>query len=93
MITLEEIKRQCRVDFDDDDAYLRRLGEVAEEYVVRRTGRGTEELCTMGGGEWPAPLVQAVLVRVAELYANPEGTERPNALLEDLIRPYQKLTV
>lgn len=93
MITLVDVKRQCRVDFDSDDAYLERLLGVAKAYVQRRTGRTAEELEELGADGWPEPLEQAVLVRVAQLYANPEGTEKPNALLDDLIRPYQKLIV
>lgn len=92
MLKLDEIKRQCRVDFSDDDSYLDRLGEIASAYILRRVNRTEEELRAIGGGKIPAPLTQAALIRVAELYANPEGTEKPNALLEDLIRPYQKLT-
>lgn len=38
-VTLAEIKAQCRVDHDDDDALLIRLGKVAREMVEDRTGR------------------------------------------------------
>ena len=90
-LRLDEIKRQCRVDFDQDDTLLASLGEAAEEETVRITGRTAEELLEAGGGRWPAPLRQAMLIRVAQFYSAPEGTEKPNALFESLIRAYQKL--
>lgn len=88
---LNMLKRQCRIDFDDDDELLTQLGEAAEAEVIRMTGRTAEELTEMGCGELPAPLRQAVLIRAAQFYAQPEGTEKPNALFEALIRPYQIL--
>lgn len=90
-LRLEEIKRQCRVDFEEDDALLTSLGEAAEEETVRITGRNAEELLDMGGGHWPSPLRQAMLIRTAQFYSQPEGSEKPNALFESLIRPYQRL--
>ena len=91
MTDLAQVKRQCRVDFDDDDELLTGLAEAAEAEVIRWTGRTAEELLDMGAGGIPAPLRQAVLIRVAQFYAQPEGTDKPNALYESLIRPYQKI--
>lgn len=90
-LRLDEIKRQCRVDFDEDDALLTSLGEAAEEETVRITGQTPEYLLEQGGGRWPSPLRQAMLIRTAQFYSQPEGSEKPNALFESLIRPYQKL--
>lgn len=90
MIDLELVKKQCRVDYDDDDDYLRSLAEAAEAEVVRITGRSVLELLEMGNGEgYPAPIRQAILVRTGQLYADPEGTDKPNTLFMSLIRPYQ----
>lgn len=91
MPDLASIKRQCRVDFNDDDELLMSLGEAAEAEVIRITGRPVSELIEMGEGDWPAPLRQAMLVRTAQLYRDAEGSEKPNALFESLIRPYVKL--
>lgn len=93
MIELRDLRRQCRIDFDDEetDRKLLNLQEQAESYIVRRTGRDAEELSTMGNGGWPKALELAVLVFVADMYAHPEGRDKPNLVLEDLIRPYQRL--
>lgn len=90
-VTLEQLKRQCNVDYDDDDATLLDMAEAAEEEVIRRTERTREELQEMGGGRFPAALRQAILVRVGELFANREGTDKPNMYFESQIRLYQKL--
>lgn len=91
LVGLDLIKRQCRVDFDDDDKLLEAIGEAAEAEVIRITERTLDELLEMGDGRLPVQLRQAVLVRAAQLYANPEGTDKPNALFESLVRPFQKL--
>lgn len=92
MIDLRLVKRQCRVDFDDDDELLTALAQAAEEEVCRFTGRRPSELLEMGpDGRYPAPIRTAILIRTAELYHNAEGSDRPNATFEALIRPYQKL--
>lgn len=90
-VDLASLKRQCRVDFDDDDELLTQLAEAASEEVTNRTGRSDEELTEIGKGQWPAPLRQAVLIRAAEFYRDAEGSDRPNTLFECLIRPYVKL--
>lgn len=88
---LDEVKRQCRVDFEEDDLLLESLAEAAEAETVRITERTAEELLAEGGGHWPAPLRQAMLIRVAQFYSQPEGGEKPNAVFESLVRPYRKL--
>lgn len=91
-IDLESLKRQCRVDFPEDDLLLATLGATAEAEVVRITGRTEAELTEMGEGAMPLPLRQAMLIRAAQFYRDAEGTEKPNALFESLIRPFRKLT-
>ena len=95
MIDLKQVKRQCRVDFDDDDDLLLDLLAAAEAEVTRITGRAAKELQEACGNgccaDWPAPVRQAILIRVAQLYRDPEGSEKPNSTFESLIRPYQKL--
>lgn len=86
---LAALKRQCRVDFDDDDRLLEACLEAAREETVRLTGRTPSELLDLGDGDLPAPLRQAVLIRAAQFYSQPEGTEKPNALYYSLVRTYQ----
>lgn len=91
MIDLELVKKQCRVDYDDDDSFLASLVEAAEAEVTALTGREVDELIEMGGGDYPKPIRQAILVRTAQLYDDAEGTDKPNNLYLSLIRPFQKL--
>lgn len=92
MLTLEMLKHQCHVDFDDDDEILQGLLESAIEETVRLTGRDMSELIEMSGrGCLPAPLEQAALVRASQLYDKPGGDEKGNVLYYSLIRPYQKI--
>jgi hypothetical protein len=92
MIDLNLVKRQCRVDYDDDDALLMGLWKSANDEVIRLTGRTEKELKEMGDGDdLPSPLEQAILIRVAQFYRDPEGSDKPNPTFESLIRPYQKI--
>lgn len=92
MVTLEDLKRQCRVDYNDDDQLLQNCLDSAIEETVRLTGRDLGELIRLGHGVGlPTPLRQAVLIRAAEYYAHPEGTEKPNHTYFQLIRSYQKI--
>lgn len=91
LVTLEMVKRQCRVDFNDDDELLTTLAESAEEEVVMLTGRSIGELLEMGSAGVPAPIRQAILVRTAQMYADAEGTEKPCTLYMSLLRPYQRI--
>lgn len=90
-ISIERLKRQCRVDFDDDNELLMELAEECLSEAVRRTGRTLEELKEIGCGKLPADFTGAVLMRVAERYARPEGSEKPNLSYESVIRSFQKI--
>lgn len=86
---LEALKRQCRVDFDDDDELLANCLDAAFDETVRLTGRIVSDLLELGDGQLPAPLRQAVLIRAAQFYSQPEGSDKPNMLYYSLIRNYQ----
>lgn len=90
-ISLDRLKRQCRVDFDDDDKLLQELAAEAEAEAVRRTGRTPDEMRGIGGGSYPEDFTGAILMRAAERYAHPEGSDKPNLAFESIIRSYQKI--
>ena len=94
MTDLERLRQQCRIDFEDPatDSLLLSLQKQGEAFVLSRVNRTREELVEIGGGEWPEDLRLAVLVFVADHYANPEGRERPNLTRAYLVRPDQRLT-
>lgn len=90
-IPIDRLKRQCRIDFDDDDTLLRELAAEAEAEAVRATGRTRDELKEMGGGDYPEDFTGAIVMRAAERYAHPEGSEKPNAAYLSIIRSYQRI--
>ena len=90
MIDLDLVKRQCRVDFVEDDLLLRALADAAEAEALRRIGRDEMDLLEEGAGQYPAPILQAILIRTAQLYRDPEGSEKPNITFDSLLRPYQQ---
>lgn len=97
-VDLSLLKQHVRADdFSDDDAYLERLAEAAEEYVVLSTYRTLDELLAMGDGEHlPAPLQQAVLLLVGHWYNQREAvasvqTAEVPYTMGALIKPYRKL--
>ena len=72
-LTLASTKKHLIVDdsFTDDDAYITSLMNVAEAVVERDID---QPLVTLedGAGNLPAPITQAMLLVVGNLYANRE---------------------
>ena len=96
-VSLELFKKHVRADdFNDDDEQLQQYLDAAERQVIMATNRTEEELVAMGGGKLPPMRVQAVLMRAAANYANPENTtgvqyrEVPWGATA-LIKPFRKL--
>ncbi len=79
-----------------DEALLTQKLEAAEESVVRYTHRTREELTAIGGGQFPAPLIEAILVRAAAAYSYRESVTSIQAhpvpdSYYALVKPYRKL--
>lgn len=97
--SLELAKRHCRADdFDDDDAYIAHLLQVAEDYIVRETRRTAEELRRLGGGDMPAAVVHAALMLVDHWYEQRAAVGAANLgeapyTLGALLKPYTRLTL
>lgn len=97
-LTLDEIKQQCRVDFDYDDALLTSYGETAEQVIVQYLGRGKTvedmmESLTDEYGGMPAPVRQAALMLTAMWYQNQVPAKQGNMSIvpytfDIMIKPY-----
>lgn len=76
VLTLDQIKSQLRIELDDvhEDAHLTLLGTAAEGYAVNYIGRPIPWLEDGVLVECPAPLIGAMLMIVADLYVNREGS-------------------
>lgn len=76
-VTLEEIKAQCNVEHDEDNALLQKQLNAAEKWLEKRLQRPLSELeYTPEGADAPTipeDLQQAILIFAAGLYANREA--------------------
>lgn len=97
-LSLEDMKTHLRVDFDDDNAYIARLGRVAMSQIINSTGRSVAELKEMNNGEFPVELQQAALQLVDLWYKERSAVSAINKIavpygLELLVKPFTKLTL
>ena len=67
VVTLEELKQQMRVDFEDENDIISLYGVAAEDRVISGTRRSVEELNLMG---------------YIEQNGEPEDTETAEAVYE-----------
>ena len=74
-LQLNEIKKQVNIDkwFTEDDDYLMSLGEVAEQIVDEHINNNLANILEDNDGNLPAPIRQAMLLLVGNLYQNREG--------------------
>ena len=97
VVSLALFKKHVRADdFADDASYLEHLLNTAEESIITATRRTERELTALNGGEFPAPLIHAVMMLAAHWYNQRESVssvqmhEVPDAL-QSLVKPYRKL--
>ena len=81
LIELETIKNHLNIDssFNDDDNYIMQLEEVAEAIVEKHIDRTLEGIIGEEG-EVPKPLLQAMLLFIANLYNNRESVAYTGAV-------------
>ncbi len=89
MLTLEEVKRHCRIDHNDEDALLLALIDTAIAACADYLNMEAADLAVAV----PAPVKSAALLLVGALYENRESMgERPfhkNPAFEALLNPYR----
>ena len=89
MLTLEEVKRHCRIDHNDEDALLLALIDTAIAASADYLNMDAADLVVAV----PAPVKSAALLLVGALYENRESMgERPfhkNPAFEALLNPYR----
>lgn len=92
---LEDIRRQCNLDSNEDDELLVSYAEAAEDFIEKRINCTLEELET-DEGKIPTPLNIAILMLCAQFYREREAVSnlaqyRVPYGLEALITPYKKI--
>lgn len=95
-LTREFIKKNSRIEVDDEDDLLDLWGESAEQQVLTDTGRTYDELVAMGGGTFPADLVHASLLLTDAAYNQRSAVDKMNWYVvpygyERKIKPYVRL--
>ena len=89
MLTLEEVKRHCRIDHSDEDALLLALIDTPIAACADYLNMDAADLAVAV----PAPVKSAALLLVGALYENRESMgERPfhkNPAFEALLNPYR----
>lgn len=107
VVTLDELKAQMRVDFEDEDEIIKLYGCAAEDAIISGTYRTLEELKRIGyaeknngsqeGESFPDRLRIAILILAAHNYRNREPvasiSQNPVPYSIDVYcKPYRKLT-
>lgn len=72
--TLDMAKRHLNIEdaFTEDDLYIESLISVAEARVAAELCCGVEDLATISNGNFPPPLLQAILLTIGAYYTNRE---------------------
>ena len=91
------MKTHLRVDYDDDDAYIERLGETAISHIVNATHRSVDELVELNNGTFPSELRLAALQLVDHWYRVRSAVSSINQVavpytIDLLIKPFTRLT-
>lgn len=102
LIDLATVKKHLNIDssFIEDDNYIEFLEGVAEEVVAKHIDRDLEDIIGVEGAV-PKPLLQAMLLFIANMYANRESVayttaiEVPNSLsyILSMYRDYENANI
>lgn len=95
ILELEDILAHCRIDSGEEDAYIAKLGEAAEDMVEEYLNCTFDRIASERGAI-PQAIRHACYLIVADLYKNREATSQvqmhPNNAVTVLLRPYRKLS-
>lgn len=80
-LNLDIIKRHCNIDsyFKEDDEYLMSLAETVEQMVDEHINNNLSAIVEDNNGQLPAPIRQAMLLLLGNLYQNREGVAFANS--------------
>lgn len=94
-VALEDLKKQCNVDFEEDDALILKYGTAAERWVENRLNSTFDDVVEERGF-FPEDLEMAILMITAHWYRVREAVSstaqsRVPFGVESLITPYKKI--
>lgn len=95
-LTISDIKKQLRVDFDDEDDVLELYGSAAEDTVLNYMNRTYQDVLEEYG-EVPAAIRQATLMLVDNSYQHRSPAEPTQMYyilygFDAMVKPYMRLT-
>lgn len=93
LVALEDLKRQCNVDFEEDDRLLVKYAIAAERFIEQRIYKSLEEFIADNDGDLPGDLEIAILMLVAHWYRVREAVSTTSQArvpygVDALIKPY-----
>lgn len=96
-LSISDIKKHSRIDYDCEDALLELYADAAEEMVMQITGRDYDNIIATYG-DVPAALRQAALILVDTSFMQRTAVSAQNLYavpyaFDFLIKPFMKLTV
>lgn len=96
-LSISDIKKHSRIDYDCEDALLELYADAAEEMVMQITGRDYDNIIATYG-DVPAALRQASLILVDTSFMQRTAVSAQNLYavpyaFDFLIKPFMKLTV
>jgi uncharacterized phage protein (predicted DNA packaging) len=96
-LSISDIKKHSRIDYDCEDALLELYADAAEEMVMQITGRDYDNIIATYG-DIPAALRQAALILVDTSFMQRTAVSAQNLYavpyaFDFLIKPFMKLTV
>ena len=99
-LSISDIKKHSRIDYDCEDALLELYGDAAEETVMNIIGRDYDDIVATFGTEdtpIPAAIRQASLILVDTSYMQRTAVSTQNLYavpygFDTLVKPYMKLT-
>lgn len=93
LVALEDLKKQCNVDFEEDDRMLVKYAIAAERFIEHRMYKSFDEFIDDNGGDLPGDLEMAILMLAAHWYRIREAVSTTSQArvpygLDALIKPY-----
>ncbi|MBC8618948.1 phage gp6-like head-tail connector protein [Parabacteroides faecis] len=96
IVTLEDLKKQCNVDFEEDDKLLIKYAVAAERFIEKRLNTTFKDIIVDNDGVFPEDIEMAVLMvathwyRVREAVSSTAQSRVPFGV-EALITPHKKI--
>lgn len=95
-VSIEELRKQCNVDFEEDDRMIEKYGAAAERFIERRLNTTYDQIIEENNGVFPEDLEIAILMLAAHWYRVREAVSTVSQSrvpygIEAQITPFKKM--